>query len=78
MRNILPLNNVRDSLFGLESAAAGAGCAMACRFASSAEFEASVIKARIEAGGYGCKHRWRGLFATAAAGALLAALFYAA
>jgi len=34
----------------LEGTAAGAGCAMACPFGSSAEFEAAVIREKRAAG----------------------------
>jgi hypothetical protein len=50
-----------------------AGCALACAFSSSEEFEAAIIRARREAGVYGPKRRWRQL----ALGALIATLVIA-
>lgn len=78
MRNIFGSIRVRDTLLALESAATGAGYAMACPFGSSGEFEAAIIQGKIESGVYGYKRRWRYVFATAAASALIAALFCAA
>jgi hypothetical protein len=77
MRNIFGSLRVRDTLLALESAATTAGCAMACPFGSSAEFEAEIIRRKIETGVYGYKRRWRYVFATAAASVLIAALFCA-
>lgn len=59
MRNIFGSIRVRDTLLALESAATGAGYAMACPFGSSGEFEAAIIQRKIEFGVYGYKRRWR-------------------
>jgi hypothetical protein len=59
----------------LEIAAQRAGTALACPFASSAEFEAATIAAKRAAGVYGPKRHWRHALRTAAAIALLIILF---
>ena len=60
----------------LEIAVQGAGSALACPFASSAEFEAATIEAKRAAGVYGPKrHRRQALFI--AAGIALVALLIA-
>ena len=58
----------------LESAAARAGCAMACPFSSSDEFEAAVIRSRLDAGVYGPKRRQRHLLLAGAASGVLVVL----
>ena len=58
-------------MLALQSHAERAGYALACSFGSSAEFEAAVIRSRIDAGVYGPKRRRR---AVACTGAALAAL----
>jgi hypothetical protein len=58
-------------MLALQSSAERAGFALACSFGSSAEFEAAVIRSRIDAGVYGPKRRRR---AVACTGAALAAL----
>jgi hypothetical protein len=60
----------------LESAAARAGYAMACPFSSSDEFEASVIRSRLDAGVYGPKRRQRHLLWAGAASGMLVALLW--
>ncbi|HEY6254245.1 MAG TPA: hypothetical protein VIY51_00460 [Xanthobacteraceae bacterium] len=50
-----------------------AGSAWACAFSSSAEFEAAVIRSRLDAGVYGPKRRRRSL-ACAGAGAAIGLL----
>jgi hypothetical protein len=55
-----------------------AGCAMACAYSSSDEFEAAVIRAKLASGAYGPRrHRRRALWLGAAAVvlAVLVALF---
>ncbi len=61
-------------MLALESTAVHAGCAMACPFGSSAEFEAAVIRGKVEAGAYGRKRRLRFALAAAAMAVLLTAL----
>jgi hypothetical protein len=60
----------------LESTAARAGCAMACPFSSSDEFEAAIIRSRLNAGIYGPKRRQRHLLLAAAAGGVLVVLLW--
>jgi hypothetical protein len=60
-------------LLTLQTNAERAGFALACTFASSAEFEAAVIRSRLAAGIYGPKRRRRSIiYAGAAVGALIA------
>jgi hypothetical protein len=57
----------------LRNNAERAGCALACSFGSSDEFEAAVIRSRLDAGVYGPKRRRRSMaYAGAAIGALIA------
>lgn len=58
----------------LESHAERAGYAWACSYSSSAEFEAAVIRARLDAGLYGAKRRRRSIASYAAAAAIGALL----
>jgi hypothetical protein len=61
----------------LQSNAERAGYALACSFGSSAEFEAAVIKSRLDAGAYGPKRRRRSIaYAGAAIGALIALVLF--
>jgi hypothetical protein len=60
----------------LESTAARAGCAMACPFSSSDEFEAAVIRSRLDAGVYGPKRRQRRLLLAGAASGMLVMLLW--
>ncbi len=76
MRDVLASFRMRAALLVLESTAAHAGYAMACSFGSSAEFEAAVIRGKLEAGAYGRKRRWRQILAGVAAGSLLTALLW--
>jgi hypothetical protein len=60
-------------MLALQSHAERAGYALACSFGSSAEFEAAVIRSRLDAGVYGPKRRRRSIaYAGAAIGALIA------
>jgi hypothetical protein len=60
-------------LLALQSHAEHAGYALACSFGSSAEFEAAVIRSRLDAGVYGPKRRRRSIaYAGAALGTLIA------
>jgi hypothetical protein len=49
----------RPDLLTLENTVARAGSAMACPFSSSDEFEAAVVKSKLDAGVYGPKRRRR-------------------
>jgi hypothetical protein len=60
-------------LLALRSHAERAGRALACSFGSSDEFEAAVIRSRLDAGVYGPKRRRRSVaYAAAAIGVLIA------
>ena len=48
-------------MLALQSHAERAGYALACSFGSSAEFEAAVIRSRLDAGVYGPKRRRRSI-----------------
>jgi hypothetical protein len=62
-------------MLALETYAERAGCALACSFGSSAEFEAAVIRSRLDAGVYGPKRRRRSIaYAGVAIGVLIALL----
>lgn len=74
MRDVMASFRIRAALLVLESRAANAGCAMACSFGSSAEFEAAVIRGKREAGAYARKRRLRCVLAATATGLLLTAL----
>jgi hypothetical protein len=66
----------RTDLVSLDTDIARAGCAWACSYSSSDEFEAAVIRAKRAAGVYGPKRRRRiVLYAGAAAGALVILLW---
>jgi hypothetical protein len=58
-------------MLALQGHAERAGYALACSFGSSAEFEAAVIRSRLDAGVYGPKRRRRFI---ACAGAAIAVL----
>jgi hypothetical protein len=51
----------RPDLLTLENTVARAGSALACPFSSSDEFEAAVVKSKLDAGVYGPKRRRRHL-----------------
>jgi hypothetical protein len=72
----LTLLRMRAALLTLESSAARAGCALACPFASSDEFEAAVIRSKRAAGVYGPKRRQRHLLMVGLATAALAILLW--
>jgi len=60
-------------MLALQSSAERAGCALACSFSSSAEFEAAVVRSKLDAGVYGPRRRRRSIvLAGAAIGALIA------
>jgi hypothetical protein len=48
-------------MLALQSHAERAGYALACSFGSSAEFEAAVIRSRLDAGVYGPKRQRRSI-----------------
>jgi hypothetical protein len=55
--------------------AARAGCALACPYSSSDEFEAAIIRSKLDAGVYGPKRRRRrALYAGMAAAAIIVLL----
>src|SRR5437868_10224834 len=66
MRQIFVVPRLRGSL-ALEDHIARAGCAMACAYSSSDEFEAAVIQANLAARGYGWKRLRRYAMAAVAA-----------
>jgi DNA invertase Pin-like site-specific DNA recombinase len=66
---------VEAELIALRAAAERAGVALACVFASSAEYEADLIRERRAAGVYRAPRRKRNLVWTALATAILAAAF---
>lgn len=72
----LTLLRTRAAELALESTAAHAGCAMACPFSSSDEFEAAVIRSRLDAGVYGPKRRHRHLLLAGAASGMLVVLLW--
>ena len=62
---------ISNDALALQAQAVRAGCALACAYSSSDEFEAAVIKAKRDAGVYGPKRRRRlALYAGAATVAL--------
>lgn len=63
-------------ILALQGIAERAGCALACAFSSSEEFEAAVIRSRRDAGVYGRKRHWRyALYAGTASGVLIALIW---
>ena len=69
-------SRVSTDMLALQGFAERAGCALACPFSSSEEFEAAVIRSRREAGAYGRKRPWRyALYAGAATATFAAALW---
>jgi hypothetical protein len=74
MREVWVPFRMRAALLVLETTAARAGCAMACPFGSSAEFEAAVIRGKLAAEACRRKRRWGYILAAVAVGSLLAAL----
>lgn len=72
MGPIPALPRVRTDFVSLDADIARAGCAWACSYSSSDEFEAAVIRAKRAAGIYGPKRRRRIMFYAGAAGAALA------
>ena len=60
----------RGDLLALENTVARAGWALACPFSSSDEFEAAVVKSKLDAGVYGPKRRRRYVLYAAATSTL--------
>ena len=65
MRQLWHPTKLQADLFALQMSAERAGCALACQFSCSDEFEADMIRARISAGIYERRRRYA-LFAGAA------------
>jgi hypothetical protein len=64
-------SRVHADALALQLSAERAGCALACVFSSSDEFEAALIRTRLAAGVYGPKRRRRyALYAVIATGGL--------
>jgi hypothetical protein len=63
-------------LRSLESTAAQARSAMACAFGSSAELDAALIRAKLEAGAYGPKRRRRYVLTGLVAACFLSAFLW--
>jgi hypothetical protein len=74
MWHLLTMFRVRADLLALEGTVARAGCALACPFSSSDEFEAAVVKSKLAAGIYGPKRRRRHMLYVVAASSALAVL----
>jgi hypothetical protein len=71
MWQIFAFSRMRPN-FALDEYVARAGCAMACAYSSSDEFEAAVIRAKRAAGVYGWRrHRLLGLWLGLAVGAVV-------
>jgi hypothetical protein len=64
-------SRLQADMLALQVSAERAGCALGCPFSSSDEFEAAVIRTRLDAGIYGPKRRRRyALYAGTAMSAL--------
>ena len=63
-------------MLALQGIAERAGCALACPFSSSEEFEAAVIRSKLDAGAYGRKRHWRHALYTGAASGVLAVVLW--
>lgn len=62
---------IRTDVLALQANVERAGCAWACAYSSSDEFEAAVIRANLDAGVYGPRRRRRfALYAAVASAAL--------
>jgi hypothetical protein len=66
----------KAGILPLEAIAERAGAALACPFASSAEYEADIIRAQRAAGVYGPKRQRRQIAGFAAATVLIALLIW--
>jgi hypothetical protein len=65
-------DRISTDALALQAHVERAGCAMACAYSSSDEFEAAVIRAKRDAGAYGPKRRRRLVLYAGAATAVLA------
>ena len=65
-------DRISTDVLALQAHAERAGCALACAYSSSDEFEAAVIRAKLDAGVYGPKRRRRLVLYAGAATAVLA------
>jgi hypothetical protein len=75
MGRLLSLDRMRADFVALEANIRRAGCALACPYSSSDEFEAAVIRARRHAGIYGPRrHRRAAIVAGIVTGALVVVL----
>jgi hypothetical protein len=72
----LTLFRKRNAELALESTFVRAGSALACPFSSSDEFEAAVIRSRLDAGVYGPKRRQRHILLVGAASGMLVAVLW--
>jgi hypothetical protein len=71
MWKLSAFDRINTDVLALQAHVERAGCAMACAYSSSDEFEAAVIRAKLDAGAYGPRrHRRLVLYATAATAAL--------
>jgi hypothetical protein len=73
-RSWVPSRPATTAILALQSHAERAGYALACSYSSSAELEAAVIRARLDAGAYGGRRRRRAFISCAAAAIAVAAL----
>jgi hypothetical protein len=69
------IDRIGTDALALQAHVARAGCALACAYSSSDEFEAAVIRAKLDAGVYGPKRRRRFALYAGVAAAALAAVF---
>jgi hypothetical protein len=67
-------SRLRADMLALEGSVERAGRALACAFSSSAEFEAAVVKSKLDAGIYGPKRRRRLVLLTGIAAGMLVVL----
>jgi hypothetical protein len=71
MWHLPAFGRMKADVLALQASVERAGCALACSFSSSDEFEAAVIRAQRHAGAYGPKRQRRyALLAGAATGAV--------
>jgi hypothetical protein len=69
------VDRISTDVLALQAHVERAGCAMACAYSSSDEFEAAVISAKRDAGVYGPKRRRRLVLYAGVAVTVLAAVF---
>jgi hypothetical protein len=74
MWHLRAFDRAPTNLLALQAHAERAGCALACAFSSSDEFEAAVIRSKLDAGVYGPRrHRRYALYAGVLTGVLVVA-----